>query len=413
VAQILACHPNGHVREAALRTFAVASDGREVGFLLLRVNDWVEPVRRAAVAALRARRRAELAPALVAALPLLGRMRAWRRLDERGLLDELDAIPSPGDLAAGLASTDVAVRRTCARRLAAGDLDDAAIERALADRDVPTRRTVARQLCAEAGARFDAHAARLLADRAGVIRREALAVALRRGSDAAPFLVDPDAGVRGLAQAHLILAGDDVAARYRAMLGGGTSRIRAIALDALADAVTVRAHLADADPRLRAAALGASARARLDDLHDVLLAGLADVAPAPRRVARRLLVPRAMRLRPAAVWAVFSAAPHARLAALAVLHRCDYWPRLPYLLRATSPRRSTPRSPTRRSRHTPRARWQPRLPPRRRHDRDAADHARRVVVALTNDASSFVSGGRAAVASRVHTRAAWLIREPS
>ncbi len=38
-------HANGRIREAAVRQLARITDGREVPFLLLRLNDWVTPVR--------------------------------------------------------------------------------------------------------------------------------------------------------------------------------------------------------------------------------------------------------------------------------------------------------------------------------------------------------------------------------
>ena len=347
VIQVLACHPSGHVREEAIRQLAAVSDGREIAVLLLRANDWVAPVRRAAIAALRRRAQPALVPELVQALPLLDRMRAWQRIDDPTLLDELDAALDAAALGNGLASADVLVRRACARRLAATAPGPAAIDLALGDRDGVTRRTIARWLCAEAGPTFDAHATRLLADRLGSVRREALAVAVGRGlsaDSAETFLADPDPGVRDIARAHLVAIGMDVAARYRVMLDDGSVPVRAIGLTGLAEtegivaAGLVRAHLADPDPRLRAAALASAANARLPDLLDVLVAALGDASGGPRRVARRFLIPSAARLRPAALWSVFTAAPQgqARRGALVVLARCDFWPRLSYLLRATA-----------------------------------------------------------------------------
>ncbi len=54
--QLLMCHPDGRVREAAIRMANLRPDrGRELRFLLVRLNDWVPEVRRAASEALRAR----------------------------------------------------------------------------------------------------------------------------------------------------------------------------------------------------------------------------------------------------------------------------------------------------------------------------------------------------------------------
>jgi hypothetical protein len=46
VVGLLACHANGFVRAAALEVLAGTLDGRELPFLALRANDWVEPVAR-------------------------------------------------------------------------------------------------------------------------------------------------------------------------------------------------------------------------------------------------------------------------------------------------------------------------------------------------------------------------------
>lgn len=45
---VLACHPNGHVREAAVLRLADVNTPLSTGLLLVRLNDWVEPLRRQA-----------------------------------------------------------------------------------------------------------------------------------------------------------------------------------------------------------------------------------------------------------------------------------------------------------------------------------------------------------------------------
>ena len=42
---LLSLSPNGHLREAAVRELEKVKDGAEVPFLLIRLNDWVQPVR--------------------------------------------------------------------------------------------------------------------------------------------------------------------------------------------------------------------------------------------------------------------------------------------------------------------------------------------------------------------------------
>jgi hypothetical protein len=54
VAATLSCHRSGYVREAAVRRLFTAPVDRSLPFLLLRTNDWVSPVRRAATEAVEA-----------------------------------------------------------------------------------------------------------------------------------------------------------------------------------------------------------------------------------------------------------------------------------------------------------------------------------------------------------------------
>ncbi len=52
---VMSLHPSGHVRESALDRLTQDTSGQEIRYLLLRANDWVEPVREKAIQALIAR----------------------------------------------------------------------------------------------------------------------------------------------------------------------------------------------------------------------------------------------------------------------------------------------------------------------------------------------------------------------
>ncbi len=52
---LLSCHPNGYLREQACRRLIQFQTGEEISFLLLRVNDWVEPIRTLAQTAIESR----------------------------------------------------------------------------------------------------------------------------------------------------------------------------------------------------------------------------------------------------------------------------------------------------------------------------------------------------------------------
>ncbi len=86
------CHLSGYVREEAIALCGVCADDSDLPILLLRTNDWVQPVRERAHRALRTRLNPDHLPALVAALPILAGMRKWGRLGDQRLLEEIDAL---------------------------------------------------------------------------------------------------------------------------------------------------------------------------------------------------------------------------------------------------------------------------------------------------------------------------------
>ncbi len=97
VAGFLSFSPNGHAREAAVRALAACNDGREVPFLLLRINDWVEPVSRYALSASSARLRSGYERHFASSLPLVARLRQQRRWDHIAFVDLVERFHSETD----------------------------------------------------------------------------------------------------------------------------------------------------------------------------------------------------------------------------------------------------------------------------------------------------------------------------
>jgi HEAT repeat protein len=93
-AGFLSFSPSGYVREAALRNLAKSEDGREVPFLLLRVNDSVEPVSRYALRTCYGRLRAGYETHFANSLTLVARLRHQRRWDHAGFIDLVDQLLS-------------------------------------------------------------------------------------------------------------------------------------------------------------------------------------------------------------------------------------------------------------------------------------------------------------------------------
>src|SRR6185437_7720312 len=115
-------HPSGYVRERAVRLLAWRRDGSELPYLLLRVNDWVVPVRVAAGSALHARIEPSYAEHFARCLPLVDDLRGARRAEHRPLTDAVEAFLCT-DVAAPaveevLRTGTRAQRRACARIMA-------------------------------------------------------------------------------------------------------------------------------------------------------------------------------------------------------------------------------------------------------------------------------------------------------
>jgi hypothetical protein len=355
--QLAMCHPSGYVREEAIRRSAACSDGSEIGFLLLRANDWVPPVRELAQSALRARLTVEHVPDLVAALPVLDAMARWGRLGSTQLVDQIDALlrdaRSWASLIAASSSNDRLTRRVAYRwlleggpyRSAAGAPRSRAgvLSAALRDRDPAIRAWVGRWLIS-ADDLFDAFAGELLRSRVGAVRHGAAQRLLAIGARLpwADLLLDPHGGIRALAQHAAVEAGSDPDDEYRARMrfseGArlGTALIGLGETGGTRDVETIRPYLAHRQPVVRKAALQALAMFKVDDTVDLAFAALSDVSPAVTRVARDVLLDRPASVPAARVWSTFAEAKSlaGKRAALAVLANVGYWESLPHLLRA-------------------------------------------------------------------------------
>lgn len=145
---LLSFNPNGHTRELATRALAGRADREALAFLLLRANDWVPQVSEIARGALVRRCVPEQAASFVAMLPLLERLSVQRRVDNAGLVAQIEALITETEgavaaLATALASvTNRDVRRAIARLVAAGAVPIAGFERAFTDQDPVVRTRV-------------------------------------------------------------------------------------------------------------------------------------------------------------------------------------------------------------------------------------------------------------------------------
>jgi hypothetical protein len=357
---IASCHHDGYVREQAVRRLAAPArrlatrgEGRELPFLLIRMNDWVSQVATAAAAAVDARLRQDVAETWIPLLPLLVRLgRLTRRKSLAAVLERVTALLRAPDNAILLVDAFTSAPPGVRREILAIALGTSAwplvLERAMTDRDVVVRLRAARHLAALP----DPATRRRLLDAAArdrflPVRREALTLQLAAAalagalqeSDLAATLLDRDPAIRHLARRELakLGAGHDAAAFYRRALAARQAPIAALTglaeTGKQADAALALPWTGEASSRLRATAVRTLAKldapAHLPALVDLARVG----SPRVAREAGRALAANTHLLRIEQIWAALeSAAAYNRTVLSAVLERFSKWDTLPYLL---------------------------------------------------------------------------------
>lgn len=294
---------DGYVRQAALECWVQAPHPRAAPFALLRLNDWVGPVRDAAERVIDRLIDAGHAEAFVRHHLLLDHLQRMHRGDVeriRGrILEHLRTATQRPMLLNRLGAADEAERRFIYELLRQELTADAALqERALADPSPWVRASVAEHLARPDGGAGEAVLGRLLADPAEAVR---LAV-LRWLPTPLPSALTPlvtrqlfanSAALRDAARFLLRRSGiDDFRRRYRAAVTSETHpREMAGAIAGLgetgdaADAPLARPHLGASSPRIRAAAVLALARLDPAASRDVLVRALEDRSGRVRRAA--------------------------------------------------------------------------------------------------------------------------------
>jgi HEAT repeat protein len=352
---LASCHASGYVRQAAVECLASVTDGSELPFLLIRLNDWVEPVRRSARRALRSRVTPEYAGHFVRNLPLVLRLKETRRADHASFVTEvIDLLKSPSCLPAlwdGIRSPDRRVARSCFR--IAGELEGEAlrpvIDFGLRARDPLIRLWAARWVAAafEGAARRE-FLERIKRDRFVPVRREALRAYAEREPELAPAelrraLLDPHPSVRAVARYFLRqVAPEEFAPFYREALaraeGAGvvTALMGLAETGAAADAALACPYLASPAATIRQAALRCLARLDPDTYLPTIVEAMRDDAPSVVREARETLSVRASRVDTEWLWSLFRGdrRRHVRNAALSLIACLGKWERIAYLVRA-------------------------------------------------------------------------------
>lgn len=358
-------HPSGYVREWAVRLLA-ATDAEVLPFLLLRLNDWVAPVREAALAGVEGRLHARHAPAFAETLPLvlsLGRQQRHEAGDlPRRVLALLTAPEQHGILVPLLRAAALPLRRDVHRAAleAGGGAAAKALDAAMVDADLVVRLQAARALRRglpglDAGRAQEA-ADRFRQDPYGNVRREALSALVERAErdaarDAEPALrdalLDASGGVREIARHHLLRLGlttpSLLAAFYRMAVDAdpsGEGCALPAALAGLAetggppDAARARALVQHHMPSVRRAALRATAALGAASHAEAIVRAVADVSPSVSRTALRLVVEHRLASAFEAPLAGLLSTAHVRRHALRALATLPHWDAITHLLRS-------------------------------------------------------------------------------
>jgi len=356
VVGVASFHGNGYVREAAVTRLASLAGGRELPFLLVRLNDWVTQVAEAARIAVERRLTSAYASAFFDNLPILLRLGLSRRREHDAVLDRIYALLRAPEhrevLARWLEAPQRGVRRATFRLAREAPHADrlGLLRQALRDSDTLIRL----EAVADARRRLSGDALQsmlpaILADPHPSIRGEGITAAAERlGDDAEKWLtaglLDPSKSVREIARFFLRRSGlrSDFAAYYRERLHDPDVQRLASAIAGLgetggaSDVHLVLPFLEHERPKVRRPALRALSSLDPEATLPRIVEMLHDPAPSVSHAARQTL--RRRRVDPAAVTSVFRTAAHShsRFDALALGTTLSKWDSLPLLLEAAT-----------------------------------------------------------------------------
>lgn len=348
-------HFSGYVREESLRKLSESEDGTELPFLLLRLNDWVKPVRETAHRLIRERLRPDYAPFLVINILLVNRLRLLRRDDQQNLLGAVEHLLASQEcraaLETGLGSLDRQVRRACydiALR-GAGTAGYALILHALSDPDPAVRLDAAGRIsCVAESELKERLAATAMRDRFAPVRHRGLEVLSNQFPDKAlPWLelalLDSHRSVRGYAQFQLGRGSAfDLGEFYRGALSQPASPALYATISGIGetgtatDASLVVPHVSHKTPRIRRAALRALANLNPVEFVDVFRTCMADQSPAVSREAMKGLSKTRHLSAGEDLWTIFGAHSelHVRRNTLFLIARLSKWESIGYLVQA-------------------------------------------------------------------------------
>lgn len=305
---LLACHINGFVRQRAVEGLAAQPTAEALGVLTVRLDDWVEVIRRRTFEVWIGLLASEPVDVVVEALPLIWSLWARRRLDRKRLwppvAELLSSRAGRRALLDGLGSSRIQVARAALTAILKLETrPEGWLPVALASADLSIQFHTARTLVAEAEhALLVDHLGTLFAAPFAPIRRLALDVCERHAPEqlearAREGLFDRSVTIRRRCQETLVLDLDiDPLPIYRSGLEKQLTRTRCTsALFGLAetgdasDRPIFEAYVDSPGPRVRAAAVAGLGRVARPDEAEVFWRFLHDPSARVVRVTERIL----------------------------------------------------------------------------------------------------------------------------
>jgi HEAT repeat protein len=347
-------HSSGYVREAAVTELASQRTGKEVPFLLIRLNDWVSKVREVTAVAVRSRIEPAYAVHLLANMSLVLRLRICGRV-EKAFVDEICDLLKRAEckdvLLAGTTSKDKTVRRISFQLAAEAEPSTRAaiIRAAMTDPDAVARSWAARHFLPEVSPdELPGVIEPMLKDRFMPVRRDALWFGATKRPDIAKqllrvALLDNHISMRETARQFLALADVKEAADfYTDALGSGNDKQRFAAICGLGetgkagDALLIVPFLNSPFTKIRRAAVYAIGKLALEGQLGRLVGALSDVKPSVSREALKALQSKARYIPLADLEKLFATGAdfHVRRNAFSLILHTDKWKKVPFLLKA-------------------------------------------------------------------------------
>lgn len=352
-AKLASLHRSGYVREEAIRLLRPIASERELPYLLYRLNDWVEPVRKFALETVTARLTPAYAASFVECLPLLVRIDQTLRGGTmvRWVWTFLKSEQARPALVDGLKSTGREVRRQLVKL--AGELPvgerDPLFNIVADDPDAMIRLRVTKARLSDTHTEnLPTLVQNLQRDPFPAIRREAL-TALGDRSDASDLifiaaLMDRNRGVREAARYYLKKTGFDAKAFYAQKIEQGDPKELPIAIRGFGESATsnevtfVTSFLAHPVMAISRAAINAVAHLGAEAYVKVLTGLVQSPASGVSRDATNALLPYADRIPLSTLteWLDSRMPDRLRHNALKIALRLSKWSRLPFLLQVAS-----------------------------------------------------------------------------